>query len=119
MQQGLKPESVLVSVLARLKPCRCYKAEGKARVRRKDFGPGGVKQGLKPEDVLESVMARLKPCRCYKAHEQALLDFAWVGAGAKARGCFGERFWPGRSRAVVTKQKGKRVCGAKILGQTE
>jgi len=41
--------------MARLKPCRCYKAEGKARVRRKDFGPGGVKQGLKPEFFGESV----------------------------------------------------------------
>jgi putative transposase len=55
VKQGLKPEVLLESVMARLKPCRCYKAEGKARVRRKDFGPGGVEQGLKPEFFGESV----------------------------------------------------------------
>ena len=42
--------------MARLKPCRCYKAFENL-------------QGLKPNLNLRGLMARLKPCRCYKAFE--------------------------------------------------
>ena len=64
-------------------------------------------------------MARLKPCRCYKAHEQALLDFAWNVAGAKARGSFGERYGPAEAVPLLQSRRESACAAQGILGKVE
>jgi hypothetical protein len=53
---GAKARLILLALLARLKPCRCYRAS------RLSFSAS-----CKARLILLALLARLKPCRCYRA----------------------------------------------------
>ncbi len=113
VRQGLKPLFVLLTFVARLKPCPCYKthlvtkliAQGfpaacKATlsqwtlfVRLKRLRKNSphqamvrrrVREGLKPLFVLLTLAARLKPCPCYKTYLVTKLIAQGFPAACKA-----------------------------------